>query len=517
VFLDRLPLRFDVRAALFDGREAFLASLYLGLAASGLVAAAVLEGRRLPRALLLVAAAALVLALGRHTPVYHLLTAAVPPLRALRFPAKAMILVGFAWALLAGMGADALGRLRGWRQAAVRGWLLVAAVTAAAGVLILRFQGASYAPAVIAEEFRRRSLDVVVEPAWHNLLVAAVAAAIVAALAGRATARSTAGFLALALAVAGDLGFAHRALHGTADAELLRFRPEALRFLADRPPLGRVYSYDYLDPRGQLYLGHPSYLLKLVPDEWPVVWADAAALRTALFPSVLGYWGVETAYANDALGLYSEPLAVLTSLLRVQEQSPLELRLLQMGAVSRVVALHAQGFEDLRPVGQMDGLFLEPIRVFAVPDPLPRVYAVEGARVADKADAVAALTDPRFDPRREVVLAEGTAATPRDGFTSSVRVVEWKPDRLAVDVELDRPGHLVLVDTYDPGWKATLDGAPAVLERANLALRAVAVPAGAHRVAMAYRPASIRIGLAVSGLSLVAAGLLLAVRPRAQR
>jgi len=316
--------------------------------------------------------------------------------------------------------------------------------------------------------------------------------------------------------VAGDLAFAHRDLHGTADPELLRFRPEALRTLADRPPLSRVYSYDYLDPRGELYLGHRGYLLKLLPDQWPVVWADAAALRTALYPSVLGYWGVETAYAIDALGLYSHPLAVLTTLLRIQEQTPLELRLLQMGAVSRVVALHAQGFEDLRPLATLPGLLVEPIRVFAVPDPLPRVYAVEGARVADQAEAVRALTDPLFDPRREVVLAEGRAADARDGFKASVRVIEWRPDRLAVDVELGRPGHVVLVHTYDPGWKATVDGAPAVVERANLAFRAVPVPAGRHRLAMAYRPPAIGIGLLVSALALLAAGVLVVVPGRSR-
>jgi len=71
----------------------------------------------------------------------------------------------------------------------------------------------------------------------------------------------------------------------------------------------------------------------------------------------------------------------------------------------------------------------------------------------------------------------------------------------------------VFVDTFDPGWKATLDGAPAPLERANLAFRGVAAPAGAHRIAMAYRPASIPLGLAVSALAAAAAVLLL-VRAR---
>src|SRR5207237_1607831 len=111
----------------------------------------------------------------------------------------------------------------------------------------------------------------------------------------------------VALVIAVDLVLAHAGLNPTADLELLRFRPPALGALADRPPLSRVYSYDYYDDASaERYLGHRGYLLKLAPDQWPVRWADAAALRSALYPSVLGYWGVETAYGIDALGLYPE-------------------------------------------------------------------------------------------------------------------------------------------------------------------------------------------------------------------
>ena len=184
-----------------------------------------------------------------------------------------------------------------------------------------------------------------------------------------------------------------------------------------------------------------------------------------------------------------------------------------MGAVSRVVALHESGFEDLVPLATEPGLFLEPVRVFAVPDPLPRAYAVEGVRVADKRDALRAIADPTFDPRREVVLAAGSPFAPRDGFSAPVRVAEWRPDRVALEVDLGRPAYVVLVDSFDPGWRATVDGLPVVVLRADLALRAVAVPAGRHRIEMAYRPRSVLLGLAVSALTLAAAVLLLR-RPR---
>jgi uncharacterized membrane protein YfhO len=83
-------------------------------------------------------------------------------------------------------------------------------------------------------------------------------------------------------------------------------------------------------------------------------------------------------------------------------------------------------------------------------------------------------------------------------------------------------GYLVLSDPYYPGWQATVDGAPAVILKADYAFRAVEVPAGDHRVTMAFRPNTWRIGLAVSaacvlGLLVLVAVSLLRQRTRGQQ
>jgi uncharacterized membrane protein YfhO len=76
--------------------------------------------------------------------------------------------------------------------------------------------------------------------------------------------------------------------------------------------------------------------------------------------------------------------------------------------------------------------------------------------------------------------------------------VEDEPDRVVVTTVAERPAWLVLNDTYGPGWRASIDGRPAPLFRANALVRAVPVPAGRHEVGFAYRPASVRVGAAVS-------------------
>lgn len=78
------------------------------------------------------AAAALVLALGRYTPLYRLV-AAMPVLDQIRAPAKWFHLTGFALAILAGIGAEGVVRRFGARAA-----LPLAAAAALCGALVAR-------------------------------------------------------------------------------------------------------------------------------------------------------------------------------------------------------------------------------------------------------------------------------------------------------------------------------------------------------------------------------------------
>ena len=80
-----------------------------------------------------------------------------------------------------------------------------------------------------------------------------------------------------------------------------------------------------------------------------------------------------------------------------------------------------------------------------------------------------------------------------------------------MDVDLSAPGFVVLVDGYDPGWRATVDGAAETVLRANVAFRAVRVGAGRHVVELVYRPRPVLFGLALTAMGVVAA-LVIAAR-----
>jgi len=89
-------------------------------------------------------------------------------------------------------------------------------------------------------------------------------------------------------------------------------------------------------------------------------------------------------------------------------------------------------------------------------------------------------------------------------------ILSYAPERVVIRTRSDDPGYLVLTDAFYPGWQATVNGAPVPILRADPYFRAVALEAGQHRVEFVYQPLSIRLGIALSALSLLVALLGLA-------
>ncbi|MBX3066214.1 MAG: YfhO family protein, partial [Anaerolineae bacterium] len=83
------------------------------------------------------------------------------------------------------------------------------------------------------------------------------------------------------------------------------------------------------------------------------------------------------------------------------------------------------------------------------------------------------------------------------------QIVAETPQQITIAVDATKDTRLVLMDTYYPGWAATVDGAATEIQQADIAFRAISVPAGEHTVVMTYDPASFKIGAIISLLSLI--------------
>ena len=148
------------------------------------------------------------------------------------------------------------------------------------------------------------------------------------------------------------------------------------------------------------------------------------------------------------------------------------------------------------------------VRVFRNTNVLPRAFVVHHATVVDGPDeSLQRVLDPSFDFREEVVLEQTPSRWVEPSGEvipgASAQIVDYQPNRVAVEVETPADGLLVLTDTYAPGWQVLLDGRSVPMYVANHAFRAVVVPDGSHCVTFAYRPNTFYVGAGLSLLSLL--------------
>ena len=142
--------------------------------------------------------------------------------------------------------------------------------------------------------------------------------------------------------------------------------------------------------------------------------------------------------------------------------------------------------------------------VYENPRALPRVMVVGQWQLADFDRLPQTGWPATVDPRQTVLLerapsglAAGAARRP-----GAARIARYANTEVDVSVDAPDGGLLLLNDVWHPWWRATLDGRPVDILRADVIFRAVALPPGAHRGALhASRrsPAPSRISRASRG------------------
>jgi hypothetical protein len=135
---------------------------------------------------------------------------------------------------------------------------------------------------------------------------------------------------------------------------------------------------------------------------------------------------------------------------------------------------------------------------------LPRATLVPSYRIVPHDAQLAAYTDSTTDPANVTLLAEAPGITPVPGGT--VTIDRYGLNRVELTTDTPGPSILRLADMAFPGWRATIDGQPAKALTADYMLRAVAVPAGRHKVVWEFHDPAFERGLTIS---LVAFALIL--------
>ena len=447
--------------ALNGGYLPLFTSMYLGLGAVALAVLGAWASRRDPWCRFWVALGfvATIMALGRYTPVYPALQTLLPTLSAVRYPAKYFLPVVLAIAALAGLGWD---YLRKQNRISIRPAIPALVFVVLSGIVILLVNG--------LEDVALRLAGTIA--GTLHLADPDGAAPVLVAGAGGA---------ALRLFVLGAMVSALIAIPGWRYRSVLLFavcfrrsasgqhrrQPDAERGAPERASLGvgdaRV-SRGSRVRRGshQLVDGHED--IDNVPRKKETSHARVSeeALMAAyqtMFASFPSAWGFREGVSLDLTALW--PYDYTRFILRFA-RAPRGERTRLLGRVgTRYFLTNEPPNESARAILRLAGY--PPMALYEVTDSQPRVAIARRARVEPDSDKhFEQLFSDTFDPGEEVLLFRdppppaGAATSPQP---AGAVILSESADHMEIQTHLAADGgYLVIWDSFDAGWVATVDG-----------------------------------------------------------
>ena len=532
-----------------DRNLPYLLSLFLGFVPLFLALAGWRLGRHPHRNFAAGAAGTfLILSFGHFTPVFSLAYLLFPPLMVVRYPAKLLVLVAFLVSILAGWGLDVLrSDTNEWRARHRR---VLAPLATFLGLVLLILAAAWLLPAVIMAPARGMLQGLGRAPFATGLMPDALVTMLRFELPGlvgfglgglvvligleqqKKWARPA--LAAFALIGMGQLVAANYPINPTVPKSFFTYRPTVLSEINYAPGAYRVSSNWPItqtpDTKNlQTYVSFES-----VPEarDLDPVAQGAFQTRTQLAAGSMVN-EVEGDINLDLERSLPPYLYDVEIYLSQKKADPLHADcLLGRTNVKYVLRTARADSAATRFIGDVSNGSPLPSRLYEDACFVPRAYVAGNTRFStDSVETLDLLASPDFDALNTVILAPlqdsslvalpfgaapaglkpgATAVVARHGVplqsggpssTGHVDITGRTPNSVTLQAQLTRPGYVVLLERYDPGWQATVDGHTAPVLRANQIFRAVYVEAGQHQIRFEYHQRGLRAGLAVSLLT----------------
>ncbi len=486
---------------LSDGRNDgnfFFFSHYLGMGTFVLAAVAVgcKAVRGMALALWTAAAVALLLSLGRHTPIWGLTVEWIPGFGLFRYPEKWLLPATLAIALGAGLGLQQISEQPTDTRARLVGWVLCG-LGVSLGLLVLildetlRETIATHALA----DYHDAARDAQVAGAWRLILVSSLSG-----LGLWAWGRWRWVAPAFACLVLLDLATASRGLLWPGPPEVL----QGAKAIVEKAGQG--------SEEAPLFARHPDL--------------DRVRLHRDLNGLIDVYrMNAATLRANFALQVGGRVVHAESPARIDHPLPPDEWMWTRPGAaasllgVSHLLTPRGMRLPGIRTVGQLPPLGIDvgmPIR--ALPGPAICIGAALPVKRSEVRDAVV-----HNDPLRVATLEPSTASVDRDkGWLEALSHAPggaWPCAQLKGDtlnVKTKRRALLVIRRAFSRGWSASSDGEDLPIFRAYGSLQAIPLEPGEHRIHLRYEPPGLLLGAGLSICTLLAL-LLVAMRRRRGR
>lgn len=473
-------------------------SLYLGVPVLGLALLGA-RHRRDIRFLALLGLIALLLALGRFGGLYDIFYRVVPLWAAFRFPEKLMGFALFAAAMLAGAGLDALREGKGRPV----DWLAVALLCAGAGMSLQTNAASAWMAAHFGtpEEMAR---DVAGTTGLALGYSAIAAAGVWMVLAGTRTGHlpDTLAFGALTAIIALDMARANLGAYSTGPAEAATFVPPLAQAITAREGVVEPGRFRMLSLRRTSYVAPPPIRRLFGRD------AVFIERRQALDVAHNAQFHIES-FFDFLPGRNQRLKTMMPYMVRADRAARFN--------VSYYIAQRAYFKNAFFAHAVLAELPDYDLALARNPMPVtPRAYLSRGpVRAGPATDPVALLKSPDFLSGAADVIETADAPLPGPAQDGQAVIERYAPENVRVRVDTPQPAVLILLDAFDRGWTAALDGGTELrILRANGLVRAVVVPSGIHTVTFTYRTPLLAAG---AWASLAGIGFCVGLLVRARR
>jgi len=456
------------RKQLYPKRDfPFFFSIYPGLLVAALAVLSWLRPRAPERVWLPVALLGVLVAAGSDLPFWGL-AQRLPLLSGLRYPEKFLLLAAVA------VTVSGACRLESLLQGAPSSRWKVAVGFLALALLFALLRLGPFPGDVFAGSLARQAI----------VATLCGAALLLAARPGSASDHAPLSLL-LVLLTAGDLAEAGRRFLVIEPIETMKVLPPQLAALVTRPPNG--------------YLAH-------LADRHPTLYR----LSGLGAPPIPAQWRIPTALDRDfdLTELAWSARATTTVLSAVSDLPAARTAIFQRRGIAAL--LHFRPGAPSNPAEAARIPLATLLQLSFVPDPKPFAFLANRIRVVDGEAGWRSAMESLGSAAADTACVDraDAAGLPTEVTPGSVTVVEQRPNGLSLSVSSPGDAFLCVNQTWDPGWVATVDGAPARVYRTDLSLCGVAIPRGEHRVVLAYRNRWIATGIAITLVSLAACALL---------
>ena len=442
----------------------------------------------------------LLIALGKYTPVHYIFFKLIPGFNLFRVPSRILFFFVFSLSILAGFGTNLLIS----DKKIIRPLLKILMIAFSISLLSLAFiylakpAVTSYGSSLLKQRYGSSTLELEpletyakkIEPAYNWIIL---------------------GFLLLTLTLLSVLALFALGLKNKISAKSFKI----LLFLIIILDLW-AYSIHYIslkDPNEifskndivEFLNGDKGYYRVLDTTEYPY----------ALPQHIAGRYGIDLVTGYDAIVLkyYYEYLGKMAGL-AVQPSTTIPIKDIAYPQLADLInAKYIISSAELNNSRYSLAFSNGNYSVYMNKKYLPRAFMAPNAVIMKNKDEILnALANGQFDVKDTLILEEDPGISLRNkGSYKEAFIQYYSPHKITVSLNSDTPGFLILSETWYPGWRAYDNGREIKIYKADYILRAVYLVKGEHKVDFVFDPKSLKIGVLITMMSLLAAVLLLAV------